>query len=110
MVSFDSLGGGPPPVSFFLNEWWPPQANGGLAGGTYSLAQQDSTALVFGLCYPTSATTATCTSSDSGSVTILPPTGDAIIRGSVDAWLTAYRPTTGPPFRVRGEFRLRPRQ
>lgn len=110
MVSFDSLGGGPPPAFFYFNQWWPILNNGGLAGGTFPLAPQDSTARVFGLCYMTTSTSQTCTSSDSGSITILPPTGDSIIRGSVDAWLSEYRPATGPPFRVRGEFRLRPRQ
>lgn len=109
MVSPDSIGVGSAPTSFYFNQWWPILENGGLAGGHYLLAPNDSTGRVFGLCYLAPGSTQVCASSDSGSVTIAPPTGDSIIRGSVEAWVTEYRVTTPQSFRVWGEFRLRPR-
>ena len=41
---------------------------------------------------------------------IVSPAGDSIDQGSVDAWLSEYRPGTGPAFRVLGTFRALPGQ
>jgi hypothetical protein len=110
LTSFDSLGGGPAPVFFTLSQNWPAMSNGGLQGGTYMLAAPDSNVMSFGLCYPTTSSSQTCTSSDSGTIRIVAPAGDSVIQGSVDAWLSEYRPGTGPSFHVRGSFRIEPNQ